>query len=89
MWPTKSVQMKEKTKKKQHSCKNVIDGRKHFIRCIQKTSENDFNKLQVNNFGHNEGTGYLVSKQVNGCQGDGFSTVGVQIGTIKLTMAGT
>ena len=33
-----------------------------------KTGENDLEKLQVNDSGHNEGTIYLV----NGCQGDGF-----------------
>ena len=32
---------------------------------------------------------YLFSKQVNGRQRDGFSSVGAQTGTIKLVMAGT
>ena len=31
----------------------------------------------------------LFSKQVNTCQGDGFSSMGAQMGVIKLTMAGT
>ena len=31
----------------------------------------------------------FVSKQMNCCQGDGFSSVGSQTGTIKLTMAVT
>ena len=29
----------------------------------------------------------FVSKQVNGCQGDGFSSVGARMGTLKLAMA--
>ena len=32
---------------------------------------------------------YLFSKQVNRCQGDGFSSVNAQMGAIKLAMAGT
>ena len=55
--PTKGVmKMKETKKKKQLACKNVIDGRKQFIRSIQKTSENNFDELRVNDFGCNEGT---------------------------------
>ena len=27
----------------------VFDGRKHFIRCIQKTGENNLDELQANN----------------------------------------
>ena len=36
-----------KINKKRHACKNVIDGRKPFIRSIQKTGENDLHELQV------------------------------------------
>ena len=36
--------------------KMFTDGRKHFIGRIQKTGENDLDKLQVNNYGHNDGT---------------------------------
>ena len=32
---------------------------------------------------------YLFSKQVNWCQGDGFSSMGTQTGIIELAMAGT
>ena len=59
--PTKKCAMKMKkqtNKKRWHAHKN---GRKHFIRRIQKTGENDFGKLQVNNSGHNEGTICLVN----------------------------
>ena len=70
--PTKKYAMKIKeTKKKQQA--NVIDGRKPFIRHIQRTGENDLNELRVNNSGHN---------------GDGFSSVGTRTGAIKLTLAG-
>ena len=37
---------KQRNKKKQCTCKNVIDGRKHFIGCSQKTGENDWDKLR-------------------------------------------
>ena len=40
---------------KRHTHKNIIDGRKRFIGCIQKTGENDLDKLRVNDSGHNEG----------------------------------
>ena len=50
-----AMKMKQRNKKN-NAHKNVIDGGKHFIRCIQKTGENDFDELQVNNSGHNEGT---------------------------------
>ena len=70
--PTKKCAMKKKQRtKKPHVHKNFIEGRKPFIRCIQRTRENDFNKLRVNDSGHNEG-----SKQVNGYQGNGFLSVG-------------
>ena len=54
----------------------LIDGRKHFIRHIRKTGENDFDKLLVNDSGHNEGTSYLFSKWVNWCQGSVFQANG-------------
>ena len=46
-------------------------------------------RLQVNHSSYIEGTSYLFSKQVNRCQGDGFSSVGAQTGDIKLAMAGS
>ena len=66
--------------------KNVFGGRKPFIKCTQRTGENDLNKLRVNDSGHNEGTICLVNG-VNWCQGGGFSSVGALMGTIKLAMA--
>ena len=42
--PTKKVCDENETKKqekKRHARKNVIDGREHFIECLQKTGEND------------------------------------------------
>ena len=44
--------------------KTVIDGRKHFIGHMQKTGENDLDKLQFNNSGHNEGTVCLVNRRI-------------------------
>ena len=41
--------------------KNVFDGRNHFIGCIQKTGENDLDKLRANVSGHNEGVICLVN----------------------------
>ena len=41
---------------------NVIDRRKHFIRCIQKTGENDFNEIWINDSGHNEDIICLVNR---------------------------
>ena len=38
----------KQTKKKGRARKNVIDGRKSFIRCTQRTGENNLNKLRVN-----------------------------------------
>ena len=59
--PTKKCAMKVKQRKKRHTRKNVFGGRKPFIRCTQRTGENDLNKLRVNNSGHNEGTICLVN----------------------------
>ena len=42
---------------------------------------NDFRSTILHN--------YLFSKQVNGCQGDGFLSVGARTGAIKLAMAGS
>ena len=50
--------MKETNKeirKKRRARKNVIDGRKHYIGRLQKTGEKDWDKLRVNDYGHNEG----------------------------------
>ena len=41
--------MKETNKKKRYTCKNVIDGRRHFIGFIRKTGENDLDKLIIRN----------------------------------------
>ena len=48
---------------------NVIDGRKHFIRCIRKIGENNSHKLRVNNSEHIEGTICFVNELMSGCQG--------------------
>ena len=58
--------------------KNVIDGRKSFIRCTQRTGENE-RLLTQRRY-------YLFSKWVNWCQGDSFSSVGARLGSIKLAM---
>ena len=55
------MKMKETNKKKPCMCKNVIDGRKNFTGHLRKTGENDWDKLQVNDSGHNEGTICLVN----------------------------
>ena len=54
--PTKKCAMKMKERNKQtnkeekrRARRNVIDGRKPFIRHTQRTGENDLNKLRVNN----------------------------------------
>ena len=36
----------ENETRKNNAHKNVIDGGKHFIRCIRKTGENDFDEQQ-------------------------------------------
>ena len=48
-------------RKKRRARKNVIDGRKHYIGRLQKTGEKDWDKLRVNDYGHNEGTICLVN----------------------------
>ena len=80
--PMKKVYDENETKKK---TMYVIHGRKPFITPIQEIDESDLHKLQVNDYGYNEGTICLV----NWCYGDGFLSVGTQTGTIKLAMAGT
>ena len=87
--PTKKCAMIMKQRKKQRTHKNVFGRRKPFIRCTQRTGENNLNKLSVNDSGHNEGSYRLFSKQVNWCQGDGLSSMGARTGAIKLTMVGT
>ena len=59
--PTKKCAMKMKQRKKRRACENVFGGRKPFIRCTQRTGENDLDKLRVNDSGHNEGTICLVN----------------------------
>ena len=63
--------------------KNVLlmEESMHFIRRILKTNENDVHRLWVNKYGHNE--------YMNWWQGEGFLSVGAQMGAIKLAMAGT
>ena len=57
----------ERNKEKNHAhvakcaCKSVIDGRKHFIGCLHKTGEDDWDKLRDDS-GHNEGTICLVNR---------------------------
>ena len=51
-----------------------------------KSYGTDFNELQVNYSSHNEGSYYSSSKSVNECQGDGFLSVGAQVGGIKLVL---
>ena len=55
--------MKMKARKKR-TRKNVFDGRKLFIRCTQRTGENDYNKYRVNDSGHNEGTICLLNRRM-------------------------
>ena len=67
----KMKEMKETNKQKKHcKHKNVIDGKKQFISCTRRNGKNDLNELQVNDSGHSEGSYYLFSKQINGCQRD-------------------
>ena len=81
--------MKMKERKKQQPRKNFFDDRKDFVWLLQKLDVTDVDELQVNNSSHTKGTSYLSSKWVNGCQGDGFSSVGARMGAIKLAMADT
>ena len=39
------MKMTETNKKKRRMCKNVIDGRKHFIAPIPKNGENDLHSV--------------------------------------------
>ena len=59
----KCVMKMKDTKKKWHTHKNVIYGRKHFIGCLHKTSEDayDWDNLRANDSRHNEGTICLVN----------------------------
>ena len=75
--------MKERNKeKKRRAPKKYFDGRKGFIRRVRKIPVMDIKRLQVNDSSYIEGT---ISKRVNRCQGDGFSSMGA----IKLAMAAT
>ena len=47
---------RNKEKNEEHVKMLLMEARKHFIGCLQKTGENDWDKLQVNDSGHNEGT---------------------------------
>ena len=66
---------KEKRKKRLLH-KKLFDGRKDSVWLHQKSGVTDFDELQVNNSSHTKGSYYLSSKRVNGCQGDGFSSMG-------------
>ena len=82
------MKIKQRNKKKRYACKNVIDGRKPFIRHMknwgkrsQQASSQQFLTQQRY---------YLFSKQVNWCHGDGFFECRhTNQGAIKLAMAGT
>ena len=52
---TKKVCNENETKKKQCARKNVIR-KEELLIPIQETGENDLHKLQVNDYGYNEGT---------------------------------
>ena len=84
------MKIKERKKKeKQRLHKNFFDNRKDFVRLLLKLDITNVNELQDNKSSHTKGTTYLSSKRVNGHQKHGFSSVGAQMGTIKLAMAGT
>ena len=52
-----------RNKQEKTACiKSVIDGRKHFIRHLRQTGEKEWDKLRVNDSGHNEGTICLVNR---------------------------
>ena len=51
----------DENERKNDAHKNVIDGRKPFIKCTQRTGENNLNERRVNDFGHNEGTICLLN----------------------------
>ena len=67
--------------------KRVFDGREEFIRRLWKG-----HVIDIISGWFFEGTYYLFSKQVNGHQGDGFSSMGglgARMCIIKLAMADT
>ena len=69
--PRKSVrwkwnkETKKQRKKKRRACKNIIDGRRPFIRDARKTRAMDINQLQTNDYWYNKGTICLVSGWVS------------------------
>ena len=74
-----------KIKQRKKTNKNFFDDRKDFVWLLQKLDVTDVDELQVNNSSRY----YLTSKQVNGHQKDGFSSVGARTGAIKPAMADT
>ena len=52
----------ERNKKKRHTLKNGIHGRKSFLMPIPKTGESNLLKLRVNDCRYNEGTICLVNR---------------------------
>ena len=56
---------------------------------MRKTGVMDIKRLQVTDSSYIEGTSYMFSKQVNRCQGDGFTNVGARTSAIKIALAGT
>ena len=66
--------------------KYFFDGRKEFIRRVQKTRAMDIKRLQVNDSWYIEGTICLVSEWI-GAKGMVFQAWGARTGTIKLAMA--
>ena len=77
--------MKEtKKQEKRRTRKNIFDGRKPFLYKVHtKNWGKQSQLLQVSS------QRFWASKQVNGCQGDDFTSVGTQTGAIKLPLAGT
>ena len=62
--PTKkcAMEMKQSNKKKRRAPKIFFDGRKEFIRRVQKTDVMDIKRLQVTNSSCIEGTICLVNE---------------------------
>ena len=55
------ILLENETKKKRLARKNIIDGRRAFIRYAQKTRAMDINQLQIDDCWYNEGTICLVN----------------------------
>ena len=89
--PTKKCVMKMKEtnkKKKNHRRLKYFCGQEGVYKTRAESSCNEYQTISAQRF-LIHWRYYLFSKRVNGCQGDGFSSVGSQTGAIKLAMAGT